>query len=398
MKILIVCQHYFPEQFRINDIAEEMVRQGHEITVLTGKPNYPEGKIKKGYLIGKKVEIINGVKVIRCPIIPRRKSKIFMLLNYISYVVTASIKSCFLESDFDVVYVYQLNPVTMAIPALFIKKIKKINVHLYCLDIWPEAVSSRGMDEDSLFFKTAYWLSKKIYGGVNSISVTSQLFIDYFKEYYPNLSVPSYIPQHAEDIFSIEEVIKHEVFTFCFAGNIGNLQSVETIIKAAYFLKDKIEDDFLVLIVGDGVAKENCEQLVKKLGIADRVTFVGNKPLTQMPEYYRAADAMLLTLINNEKIAYTLPGKTQSYMAMGKPIVAAISGEAKLVIEESDCGWVSPPEDSELLSLNMLKCMSSNQELLNSKGKNGYKYYLNHFTKEKFMDKTLSELKKLKRV
>ncbi|OJG18529.1 glycosyl transferase family 1 [Enterococcus canis] len=254
------------------------------------------------------------------------------------------------------------------------------------------------MDEDSLFFKTAYWLSKKVYGGVNSISVTSQLFIDYFKEYYPNLSVPSYIPQHAEDIFSIEEVTKHEVFTFCFAGNIGNLQSVETIIKAAYFLKNKIEDDFLVLIVGDGVAKENCEQLANKLGIADRVTFVGNKPLTQMPEYYRAADAMLLTLINNEKIAYTLPGKTQSYMAMGKPIVAAISGEAKIVIEESDCGWVSPPEDSELLSLNMLKCMSSNQELLNSKGKNGYKYYLNHFTKEKFMDKTLSELKKLKRV
>lgn len=395
MKILVVCQYYYPEPVRITDICEELVKRGHEVTVLTGIPNYPMGIIHKDYRYGKRRdEFIKGVHVIRCFTIGRRHGTFFRVLNYFSYPLSATAKLHKLDKDFDVVFVNQLSPVMMAWPAIRYKKRHNKKLVLYCLDLWPESLEAGGIKKGSPVYKLFHWISEKTYKQADRLLVTSRTFNKYFEEEFGmNSEEIVYLPQYAEDFFSnIETGIDKEKtpdddYNFVFAGNVGKAQSVETIIEAANLLKNKKNVKFH--IVGDGSALEHCKEMAKKYELTS-VIFHGRKPVEEMPKYYVMADAMLITMFDNEMISKTLPGKVQTYMAAGKPIIGAINGETRRIIEEAECGYCGKAEHPKELAYNVLKFIKCNDKM--NLGILAKRYYDKQFTKSAFMKKMQSNL------
>lgn len=383
MKLLVICQYYYPEPFRISDICEELIKNGHDVTVLTGLPNYPEGKVQNEYRFRKKrSEIINGVKVLRCFEIGRGNSKLMLFLNYLSYALSASFKTLFIKEKYDAVLVNQLSPITMSLPAIIYKMRNKKKILLYCLDLWPASLTAGGINEKSFIYKIFFSLSKWIYQSADYVAVSSYTFKDYLRNTLEmNGDKIFYLPQYAETLF-LEKVepSKKEDFNFVFAGNIGDMQSVETIIYAANELRENLHINFH--IVGDGSKLEECKELSNKLCLQN-IIFHGRKPLSEMPFYYGLADAMLITLKDNQTISSTLPGKIQSYMASSKPIIGAINGEAQKVIHDAQCGYCCEAENfKEFARLILDFCVTTQKDAM---AKNSFDYYRNNFTKEKFM-------------
>lgn len=396
MKILVVCQYYHPEPFRITDICETLVKKGHQVTVLTGLPNYPEGKILSEYRFGKKrKEILNGVNIIRCFEIGRGKSKIQLFINYVSFMIFGAIKAMFLKEKYDVVFVNQLSPVLMAVPAIIYKKMKKSRILLYCLDLWPDSLAAGGVNTNSNIYKVFYKISKWIYKSVDSIMVTSKMFKDYFVDVLQlnELNI-KYLPQYAEDIFvennrSLDSRKANDDINLVFAGNIGDMQSVETIIYAANEIKD--DKQIKIHIVGDGSNYEVCKKLSEKLSLLN-VVFHGRKPVNEMPSFYVMADAMLVTLKGNSNLSYTVPGKVQSYMAAGKPIIGSINGQTQKIINVSESGYCCGAEDFIALANIIIRFKKSDREHKVRMAQNSYDYYLNNFNKEKFFYKLVKEM------
>lgn len=401
MKILVVCQYYYPEPFRISDICETLVKIGHDVTVLTGLPNYPEGHILDEYRHGKKRnEVINGVRVIRSYEIGRGNSHLRLFLNYASFVTSASLKAFFMKDEFDVILVNQLSPVMMAIPAMVYKRKRQKKILFYCLDLWPDSLAAGGVSEDSLIYKLFLNISKWIYNSADKILVTSSMFKDYFENV---LSIKTdniqHLPQYAEDLFvqredetttEIAVTSEDKKYNFVFAGNIGDMQSIDTIIKAANELRNYQNIQFH--IVGDGSKSEECRNLAKSLGLKN-VFFYGRRPVDEMPNFYSMADAMLITLKDNKTLSYTLPGKIQSYMAAGRPIIGAINGEARRVIEASKSGLCCNAEDHNALSeLILTFCNYNNKKQM---AINAQMFYEEHYSKDKFIYSLENALKEL---
>ena len=394
MKILVVCQYYHPEPFRIHEVCEELAARGHDVTVLTGLPNYPMGVIPDEYK-GKehRDETVGGVHIIRVKERPRTPGKAGLALNYVSFVWHGCMKALFMKKDFDVVFVYQLSPVLMAIPAYVVKWFgRPKRLVLYCLDLWPASLASLGIGENSSFYRFMKFVSKKIYKGADVIGYTSRMFEDYFKD---KLGISSkkfvHIPQFADDLFSDIDAAKtpapsdsnalsEDHTDYVFAGNIGMMQSVDTIIKAAALVKN---ENIRWHIVGDGFALDDCKKVCDDMGLNDKVKFYGRLPVEEMPRFYAMADAMIVTLADDELISYTLPGKIQSYMAAGRPVIAAANGETEAVIKESGCGKCAPAGDEKALAKIADEMASDDLRLM---GDASRKYYDSHFTKKKHID------------
>lgn len=383
MKILVICQYYYPEPFRISDICEEMVKRGHEITVVTGTPNYPEGEIYKGYEDNAHAdEVINGVYVHRCPIFPRKRGALHRILNYFSYPWQAKkyVKNL-MASDgkpFDVVFVNQLSPVMMAEPAIAYKKRYGTPVVMYCLDLWPESLVAGGIKKDSFVYRIFHTLSKRIYQSMDQILITSKMFREYLiNEFNIQESIIEYLPQYAEDIFEkLPYKEPGDVINLVFAGNIGAAQSLDTIVEAARQLTD---ENVHFHIVGDGTERKRLE--MKAQGLRN-ITFYGRRPLEEMPSFYEMADAMLVTLSADPILSLTLPGKIQSYMAAGKPIISAANGETAAIIELAKCGFVGEAENVNMLVSNIKKFIGYNKK--KQLGDSAYTFYTNYFNRKCF--------------
>lgn len=389
MKILVICQYYYPEPFRISDICEELVHRGHEVTVITGIPNYPEGKIYKDYKNRqRRKEVINGVNVLRCSTIPRKSGVAYRFLNYYSYSIASTNYVKKLDNNYDVVLINQLSPVMMADAGIAYSKMHKKPCVLYCLDLWPESLVAGGIGRESALFKHYSLISQKVYQAVDRLLVTSKMFIDYLSDSFNiDKNRIGYLPQYAESFFNPIEISKSkESFNFAFAGNIGEIQSLETIINAAEILKN---EPICWHIIGNGSDLERIKNLTKRKTLKN-IVFYGRKPVEEMPNFYAMADAMLVTLKADKVSSLTLPGKVQSYMAAGKPIIGAINGETKSVIEEANCGFCGEAENSVLLADNIHKFMNfTNKKQL---GINARNYYETHFTKNRFMNALENEL------
>mgnify|MGYP004509439689 CR=1 FL=1 len=393
MKILIVSQYYFPEQFLINDITEELVKNGQSVTVITGLPNYPSGVIDKRY---KKIrcEIINGVNVQRCFVFPRGKNIFSLLLNYLSFVVFTSIKIFNLKNKYDIVLSYQLTPIFQLLPAILYSKISKNKLVCYCLDLAPKSGSAiiRKNILGKLLFSAYKLLSKKLYKSCDFICVTSESFIDYLHSNHEiSLQSMGYLPQHAPSIFYNIDLEKkpNNIVDLLFAGNIGKGASLETIIYAAEIVC-KHNSNFLIHFVGDGSNKEYLVELVRKLNLQDYIKFYNSVTLSEMIKYYRAADALLVTL---RKGQITVPGKLQAYMATGKPIIGAMDGSGKKLIEKARCGKCVCAEDIKGLAL-IIEGYIKKPESFKGFGENGKKYFENNFTLQLFCERLLCILRK----
>lgn len=389
MKILVVCQYYSPEPFRIADICEEFVRQGHEVLVVTGVPNYPEGKIYPEYKRRqKRDEIINGVRIHRCFTIGRRHNALFRFLNYYSYAFSSSRYASHLKEKFDLVFVNQLSPVIMAKAAIAYKKRHCVPMVLYCLDLWPESLTMGGISKDSFLYRYFHRISKKIYMRSERILVSSKLFSEYFEKEF-GIKNTEYLPQYAETVFEPKKCYKapNGTIDVMFAGNIGAMQSVETIVWAAYKTKDL--PNLYWHVVGDGSELDSVKQLSCSLDLSN-IIFYGRKALSDMPDMYANADAMIVTMKKNDIISMTLPGKIQTYMAAGKPILGAIDGEAAAIIKEAGCGMTCPAEDADGLA-NIVRFFTEhhgNQEY----SERAFAFYQKMFLKDKIIQEMIKKL------
>lgn len=382
MKILVVCQHYWPEPYYLSDVCEELVRRGHRVHVVTGVPNYPMGYIYKDYKHGKNREQVrNGVRITRTFTIGRRNSAVFRFLNYYSYSISSTLYTLRLPGDYDVVFTNQTSPVMMTRAATAYSRKWNKKCVLYCMDLWPASLSAGGIKQGSFIYRLFGHISKKLYHRADNILITSRMFREYLtKEHNIPDEIIEYLPQYAGTQFeNLPEPKRKEGFDFVFAGNIGSAQSLDTVIKAAKILKN---ENIRWHFVGDGSELENLKKQAEGM---ENIIFHGRKPPEEMPEYYAMADGMLVTLTADPFISLTLPGKVQTYMAAGKPVFAAADGEIPIVLDRAKCGRCVKAEDAEAFAEMLLGAIHS--DVFREFGENAREYYNNNFSRNKFMDK-----------
>jgi len=390
MKILVICQHYWPEPFQITEICEELVARGHEVTAVVGLPNYPSGVIPIEYKhFRNRNQVKNGVHINRCFEVGRKNSKLGLAINYCSYMFSACHKVLWLKHDYDVVYAYSTSPVLMSLPAAFLRCFSSKKLMIYILDIWPACLAAMNVYEGSMLYALMKRVSHWVYAKADRLVYSSKRFQGYLQQVH-HLYVPDeqYLPQFADDLFdTLPERVPAQGWNFVFAGNIGKVQNVETLIMAAYLLK---EEPIHWHILGDGSNHEACVSLVEKLGLTGIVTMYGRKPKADMPAFYAMADAMLVSMKSDSCVNDTLPGKVQSYMAAGKPILGAIAGETPYIVAQANCGFCAPPEDPSAFADVVRAFIARNDQLL--MGENAKRYYQANFTKQGHMDKLESML------
>ena len=369
LRILVVTQCFYPDIYAVNDIVEEMVKRGHKVTVLTGLPDYTTSKIPPAYRHGKRRhEHYKGADVYRVQTIARHHGPIWRSLNYLSFVVTGSLRAWTqdftkTEAGFDVIYVWEVSPVTMAVPAIRLAKRYRKPLFLYCMDIWPECVKAMGITESNPAFPLIHAWSRLIYNACDHIAVSSKPFFTYLEKMNRvPLSRMSYLPQYADDALLRSDFIKQPDghVDFLFIGNIGKAQKLDCLIRAMSVFGEKKDDSSSVAnkvtlhIVGGGSDEERIRELAHRLGLTDRIRFYGPKPAAEAAQYYKKADVCVLTLDGSTQIGDTLPGKLQTYMAAGKPVIAAANGATKEIIEESRCGICTPAGDDRALGEALL--------------------------------------------
>ncbi len=398
LKILVVTECFWPDIYAINDIVEKMVKRGHEVTVLTGLPDYTTSRIPKEYKHFKnRHQNYKGADVYRVQTIARRHGPIWRSLNYLSFVVTGSLRARTQNfKDFDIIYVWEVSPVTMAVPAITLKKRYKKPLFLYCMDIWPECVKAMNINEGTLPYRIIHAWTKKIYKSCDHIAVSSEPFFDYLEEKNGiKREMMSYLPQYGDGGLLALDTVKKENGDRCdflFIGNIGKAQNLDCLMKAMTVFKGRC--DVKLHMVGGGSAFEDIKNLVTELGIEDLVTFYGPKPFKEAVTFYPKADACVLTLDGSNHIGDTLPGKLQTYMAAGKTVLAAANGAAGDIISESGCGRCVAAGDYEAYGRILLHFADNRQEYSDC-GKKAREYFREHFMEEQHfetLEKKLSEM------
>lgn len=394
MRIQVVSEYYFPDNFRINDIVSELVRKGIEVDVLTALPDYSTGKIPQKYRKFKnRKEEIFGANTVRIHTTERRSGVLRRVLNYSSFMINSFFYSAFCKKpNCDAIFVYETSPIFQALPAIVYKKRTKKKLVLYCCDLWPESLKAWNVNESSIVFKVIKAYSGWLYRQCDNVAISSRPFKQYLIDVCgvdPEKIV--YLPQHAEDTYAdiACQFDNNECIDFLFAGNIGAVQNVDCIIKAIPYIKTNKR--FCIHIVGDGSELNNLIMLSEKLKINDKIIFHGRHPLDKMKEFYKKADYFLLTLRGGDSIGMTLPAKSQGYLCAGKPIIAAIDGAGNEMIKEADCGQAVSAGDFVGLG-NLMTEAIENFESYKLKGENGREFYKKNYTKDIYINKLLKLL------
>ncbi len=395
VRLLIISQYFHPENFRINDLAEGMRARGHTITVLTGMPNYPSGRLPSGYgWRGPYRERCNGVEVIRVPIIPRgRGGYLRLTLNYLSFALSASMLGAWrCNGKHDAILVFEPSPITVGIPARLIGWIKKTPILFWVQDLWPESLSATGAVSNAPTIKAVEWLVRWIYKGCARVLIQSEAFRASVKRlgvpdervlYFPNSAEAFYRPLPKETAWHGPKL--PEGFRIMFAGNLGAAQSLETVLAAAELLK--AHKNIQWIIVGDGRLKDWLEKEIERRELQDCFHLMGRYPAESMPEWFAQADTMLVSLRPDPIFALTIPSKVQSYMACAKPIVAALDGEGARIIELSKSGIAVPAGNPVALAGAVQRMYEMPEAARRQLGARGLEYFARHFSRADLMDR-----------
>ena len=390
MKILLVTQYYWPENSRVTDIAESLQKEGNDVTVLTGLPNYPQGYIYEGYRKGEnRIQEHNDVHTVRAKLIERRHDTLHRLLNYYSFPHYASKLAKKLPGDFDVILAMEESPIMLVKPAIaYAKKYQKPLI-MYEMDLWPESLLAGGVAKNSFIYKHYKKVSAKIYSQFDKIIVSTKEHIPYIKDLpgCKDLDI-EYLAQYADTIFEESDFGNedNDIVDLMFAGNIGKAQSIDTIIRSAELLKD--DSRFKFHIVGSGSELENIKKLAVELK-TDNVIFYGQRSLEDMPGLYKIADVMLVTLEDKSYANMTIPGKVQSYMAAGKPVIGSVNGSCANFIINNEIGYTCPSGNYNALA-DIIKNLSLSE--LERIGKNSKEKYKAKYNKEKFITTLIRNL------
>lgn len=393
MRILLVSQYFWPESFIINDLAKTLASQGHEITVLTGKPNYPDGNVFDGYSTSGTLreQYVPGVEVFRAPLRPRGKgSAKGLLFNYFSYVWNGIIHfpRAVRGKEFDVIFAFSLSPVTSVIPAIYLKWRLKKHLAVWIQDLWPESLSATGFVRNAFLLRMVGWGVQQIYSASDTLLVQSKAFREPVARYasadkivyYPNSCSDAPAP-HGPMLLppSLLETLNHS-FCVVFAGNLGTAQSMPSVVDAVEQLKHL--PNCKIVLVGSGSMSAWLTQQKSDKGL-DNLILAGRFPPSQMVYLFARAAALLVTLSSNEIISYTVPSKVQAYLAAGRPIIAALNGEGARIIVEAGAGLSCAAEDPGVLAATIEKLYNMPQERRNAFGRAGRAFFLAHFEMEK---------------
>lgn len=397
-KLLLISPHFYPNDFKCNDVAFELARQGHDVTVLCDIPNYPKGKFFPGYgYFRRRKEVINGVKVIRTAVIPRGKGGGVMLaLNYLSYAFSACFRALFMGlRKWDVVLVHQLSPVTVGLPAVMIKKMrKKTKLLFWVLDLWPESLQVAGGINNKYVLGAFEWVAKLCYRNSDKILISSRGFKKSICEKGDFADKIVYFPNWAEDsLMASSDYVLPELpdgFKVMFAGNIGEAQDFEHTLEAARILHDRGMNDIHFVLVGDGRKREWVEKFVNENKLQNTVHWVGRHPLEAMGKFFSQADVLYFALKDSLIFNLTCPAKVQAYMSAGKPVLAMINGEGSSIVEEAECGLSVPAGDSEELADAVCKMAEMDKVELDVMGARGRAYCQKNFSFRDNMDKLVA--------
>lgn len=404
-KILFVCQYFYPEVFRGNDIAFHWAEKGHDVHVVTGIPNYPDGVFHKGYGIFKnRHQMVNNVRVTRLPILPRGNNKITLMLNYFSYFIEALVYVLFLaiSHKYDFVFVQQLSPVMMSAPGVLYKKLRKVPLYTWVLDLWPESLLAAGGINNrhilrffDRFVKSEYKWSDKILTSSKSFDLSILKYGDYKDKivYYPQWSDGNGLNTDCTSLSDIlnEKGIDEETFfdkknfKVMFAGAVGEAHGMECNLQAALLTKER--KDIKWIIVGDGRRLPWVQQFVKEHGLEKTVLILGRFPSETMPLFFKKADVMLASLTDSPLFNLYAPAKISSYMASGRPIIASLNGEGAEIVKNAECGWHVAAGDAQSLAKLVVRLSEIDKETLAQKGASGRAFYEENFMKEKCLRK-----------
>ena len=389
-RILIYTTYFYPENFKVNEAAFDLAKKGFDVTVVTGIPNYPKGKFFEGYgLFKKRREIVNGVKVIRLPLIPRGSGKALgLILNYLSLAIVSFFHAFYLgfTQKFDCIFVHQLSPIFVGIPPIVVKKIQKIKIVFWNLECWPEVVVAVTDIRNPFFFKAVLSVVKFIYKHIDLMLIGSKEYFPLVLERGVKEANIRYFPNWAEEIFFNKDKAPlpfafPKGFSVVFAGNLGAGQDFGNVVKSIELLRNEAIN---WVIVGDGRKKAWIENELKEKMLTEKVYFPGSFDIKYMPAVFEAADLLLLSLVDEP--LYTIPSKLQAYMSSGTPIVGMLNDGGNALIKEVDCGRSCAAGDYENLAKNILEIYNMSVDEQQRLGKNALDYCEMHFNQQRCLD------------
>lgn len=392
MKVLLVTQYFYPEQFKSNDIAFELAKKGYDVDVLAGIPNYPEGQYYKGFgLFHKRNEVINGVHIYRVFQIPRGHGGWRLPLNYFSYVICACLWVLFFFAwkKYDRVICHAPSPIFQAYPTLLLKTLRKVPVYLWVLDIWPDAMRSGGGVKNERLISVVDKMVRHIYRHCDKILISSRRFKENIVWKGINEEKIAYFPNWCEDMMAMDKTYDipslPEGYKILMAGNLGKSQDLGAVGKLMVSLKDIIEIKWL--FVGDGSKKEWLDIFIHNNHLEDVAYTYGKFPFEAMPAFYDRVDAMLLSLSAGfPHLGMVVPARLQSYMSAGKPVLAMIGEGGADIIREADCGIAVEASDADALAKVIREQVLVNSGSFAEKGMNGRKYYEDNYRMEDCID------------
>ncbi len=395
MRILVVSQYFWPENFRINDLVKEWVQRGHQVTVLTGIPNYPVGKVFDAYREQPSAfAAYEGAEVVRVPMLARGSGGIHLMLNYLSFVVSASVFGPWRlrGKPADVIFVFEPSPVTVGLPAVCLGKIKNAPVVFWALDLWPETLAAIGVVRSSRVLGWVGLLVSYIYNRCTLVLGQSRGFLGSIARYCDDKDKIRYFPSWAEDVFMDDSVKPapevsewQDGFTVVFAGNVGEAQDMSAVLDAAERLKNNAHVRWV--IVGDGRKFNWLQTEVVQRGLDKNVLLPGRFPVEQMPSFYAHADALLVSLKRDPVFSMTIPGKVQSYLMAGIPLLGILDGEGAAVIREARAGLTCEAGDGAGLAQAVLALAAMPTAERMRMGLNGRQYAQLEFGRTQLMDR-----------
>lgn len=389
MRLLVVSQYFWPEDFRINELVAELVRRGHDVTVLTGKPNYPGGVVFEEFAKAPhRYASYEGARVIRVPMLARGRGKVRLVLNYATFAASATLVGIarLARQRFDAIFVFEPSPITVGIPAVTLRALHGWPIAFWVLDQWPESLAAVGVVRSPRLLAVVGKLVRAIYQRCDVVLSPSRLLVPRIASYCRARQRVEYFPNWIESAYEAPSgVAAPEVssrpgtFNVVFAGNIGEAQDFPTILGAAERLRDR--DDIRWLVVGDGRMAPWVRSEIARRELSEKVLMLGRFPTERMPSFFLHADALLVSLKPDPVFTMTAPGKIQSYLAAGRPVLAALDGEGAAVIEEARAGFASPAGDAERLAENVSRLAALSAPERAQLGANGAAYAEREFNR-----------------
>lgn len=393
-RILVVTQHFWPENFRINDIVEGFLQDGLEVDVLCGLPNYPKGEWFDGYgPQGPWEEHYGSAQVFRAKEWPRKgNTSVNIFLNYASWPLYAAAALNRLPGGYDAVFCFNTSPVLMCWPAIRYARKHKIPFTNYVLDLWPENLYSVLPVSNKLLRRIAQGVSDHLYKQADRLIAMSEPLQQRLCERTgkPKSAVAA-IPQYCEDFYAVPQ---HDAaleerfagrFNLVFTGTFTPAQSLDMVLRAVLEARAAGAENLHLLLVGDGMSRESLQTLAQELHAGDAVTFYGSVPAKEVPKFTALADALLISLSDSPDLGLTVPGKLASYMAAGKPILASMNGAGFAAVQQSGGGLVSPACDQHALAENMLRLTTMTETDRAALGAKAKEYYLAHYRRAELL-------------